>query len=166
MASPYNGARKADAIISYMIKQSLPAVSHLQSSDALEEFKTADKVVVVAYHAANDKSVNETFTEVADAMRDTYLFGASTDAALAKAEGVKQPAIVLYKAFDEGKVTFEGFTKEKIEEWIKTAATPLIGELGPDTYSDYMEVSGCHTWLTIQDTDIDSGWNPTCLHFL
>ena len=139
---PYSGARKADAITSYMTKQSLPAVSLLQTAEALEEFKTADKVVLVAYHTADDKSSNATFTEVAESLRDTYLFGATSDAALAEAEGVKQPAVVLYKTYDEGKVVFEeGLAKEKIEEWIKTAATPLIGEVGPETYAGYMAVS-------------------------
>lgn len=136
--SPYTGQRKADAIISYMTKQSLPAVSDLTAA-TLEEFKTADKVVLVAYFAADDKASNETFTSVASGLRDSYLFGATSDAALAEKEGVKQPALVLYKSFDEGKDVFtEAFDKEAIEKFAKTAATPLVGEVGPETYSDYM----------------------------
>lgn len=125
-----------------MTKQSLPAVSLLQSGEALEEFKTADKIVVVGYFAADDKSSNATFTEVGEAMRDNALFGATSDAELAKAEGVKQPAIVLYKSFDEGKNTFEeGFAKDAIETFVTTASTPLVGEVGPETYAGYMAVS-------------------------
>lgn len=121
-----------------MIKQALPAVS-VVTTETLEDFKKADKVVVVAYFDATDKTSNETFTEAAEKLRDAYPFGASSDAALAEAEGVKAPAIVLYKDFDEGKVVFtEKFDVEKIEEFAKTAATPLIGEVGPDTYADYM----------------------------
>jgi protein disulfide-isomerase A1 len=136
--SAYSGARKAPAIVSFMTKQSLPAVSVLEKS-TLEDFKTADKVVLVAYFAADDKASNETFTAVADSLREDYLFGATSDEALAKAEGVKQPSIVLYKSFDEGKNTFtEKFDKESIEKFTKTAATPLIGEVGPETYSGYM----------------------------
>lgn len=124
-----------------MTKQSLPAVSVLEKS-TLEDFKTADKVVLVAYFAADDKASNETFTAVADSLRDDYLFGATNDEALAKAEGVKFPSIVLYKSFDEGKNTFtEKFDKETIEKFTKSAATPLIGEVGPETYSGYMAVS-------------------------
>ena len=142
---PYAGPRKAQAIVSYMTKQSLPSVSSLESKAALEEFKTADKVVLVGYFAADDKSSNTTFSELADELRDSFLFGATSDAALAKAEGVKAPAIVLYKAFDEGKATFEEtFTKEALTEFAKTASTPLIGEVGPDTYSSYMAV--CRTF--------------------
>ena len=124
-----------------MTKQSLPAVSTL-TADTFEEFKTADKVVLVAFFDADDKASNETFSSVADSLRDTYLFGASNDAALAKAEGVSTPAIVLYKDFDEGKDTYDSkFTKEGIESFAKTASTPLVGEVGPETYADYMEVS-------------------------
>jgi protein disulfide-isomerase A1 len=121
-----------------MIKQSLPAVSEV-TKDTLEEFKKADKVVIVAYVDASDKASNEVFTQVAEKLRDQYPFGASTDAALAEAEGVKAPAVVLYKDFDEGKSVFsEKFDAEAIEKFAKTAATPLIGEVGPETYSDYM----------------------------
>ena len=124
-----------------MTKQALPAVSIL-SSDTLEEFKAADKVVLVAFFEAGDKASNTTFSEVAESMRDDYLFGATNDAALAEAEGAKQPGIVLYKSFDEGKNTFEGkFDEEAISTFARTAATPLVGEVGPDTYASYMEVS-------------------------
>ncbi|KAK7719662.1 protein disulfide-isomerase precursor [Diaporthe eres] len=136
--TPYKGQRKASAITSYMIKQSLPAVSVL-TADTLEDFKKADKVVLVAYFDASDKASNETFTKVAEKLRDNYPFGASSDAALAEAEGVTAPAVVLYKDFDEGKTVFsEKFDVEAIESFAKTAATPLIGEVGPETYSDYM----------------------------
>ncbi|KAF2219990.1 protein disulfide-isomerase [Elsinoe ampelina] len=136
--STYPGQRKADAIVSYMTKQSLPAVSAVDSK-TIEDFKTQDKVVVVAYFAADDKTSNTTFTAIADSLRDSHLFGATNDAALAEKEGVKQPAVVLYKSFDEGKNTFsEKFDSEAITSFIKTSATPLIGEVGPETYAGYM----------------------------
>src|SRR5438045_568695 len=88
--------KKFRRIISYMTKQSLPAVSTL-TPETIEEFKTADKVVLIGYFAADDKASNTTFNAAADSMRDDYLFGATNDATLAQAEGVKQPSIVLYK---------------------------------------------------------------------
>ncbi|EFX05430.1 protein disulfide isomerase [Grosmannia clavigera kw1407] len=136
--SAYKGQRKAGAITSYMIKQSLPAVSTV-TKDNLEEFKKADKVVLVAFFKADDKASNETFTSVAEKLRDNYPFAASSDAALAEAEGVTAPAVVLYKDFDEGKSVFtDKFDEEAIQKFAKLASTPLIGEVGPETYSDYM----------------------------
>lgn len=122
-----------------MVKQSLPAVSALEK-DTLTDFKTADKVVVVAYVAEDDKTSADVFKTVAEKFRNDYLFGSVADAALAEADGVKAPAVVLYKSFDEGKTVFKGkkFDAEAIEEFAKTAATPLIGEIGPETYAGYM----------------------------
>lgn len=136
--SSYPGARKSAAIVSYMTKQSLPAVSVLDK-DTIKDFKTSDSVVLVGYFAADDKASNETFTKVAESLRDSYLFGATSDASLADAEDVKQPAIVLYKSFDEGKNTFtKKFDEEAITQFAKGAATPLVGEVGPETYQGYM----------------------------
>jgi len=136
--SPYKGQRKAAAITSYMIKQSLPAVSGVNKEN-LEDFKKADKVVLVAYVSATDKASRDVFEGVAEKLRDNFPFGFSNEIELAEAEGVTQPAIVLYKDFDEGKSTFTAkFEAEAIEKFAKTASTPLIGEVGPETYSDYM----------------------------
>jgi protein disulfide-isomerase A1 len=122
-----------------MIKQSLPAVSVLDKNSH-GEFTKADKVVLVAYFEADDKETNATYSQVAETLRDSYLFGATNDASLAEAAGVKAPALVLYKSFDEGKNVFDGkFEVEKIVEFAKVSATPLIGEVGPETYSGYME---------------------------
>ncbi|KAL2217769.1 thioredoxin-like domain-containing protein [Thermoascus aurantiacus ATCC 26904] len=135
---PYQGARKSGAIVSYMVKQSLPAVSTV-TKENLEEFKTMDKVVIIGYIAAEDKASNETFTALAESKRDDYLFAVTSDPTLAKTEGVKQPSIVLYKDFDEKKDVFDGkFDQEAIISWIKTASTPLVGEIGPETYAGYM----------------------------
>lgn len=122
-----------------MIKQSLPAVSNLDK-ETHDDFTKADKVVLVAYIDAEDTESVASYSQVAEALRDSYLFGSTTDAALAKAAGVKAPAIVLYKTFDEGKDIFnEKFEVEKLTEFAKNAATPLVGEVGPETYSSYME---------------------------
>ena len=124
-----------------MTKQALPAVSTL-TSETFEDFKTQDKVVLVAYFASDDKTSNDTFSKVADSMRDDFLFGATNDVALAEAAGVNQPGLVLYKDFDEGVVTLnKKFGTEAIEEFIKSASVPLVGEIGPETYAGYMAVS-------------------------
>ena len=121
-----------------MTKQSLPAVSVL-TKETIVDFKTADKVVLVGYFAADDKTSNATFTAAAEKLRDSFLFGASNDAELAKTEGVSFPSVILYKSFDEGKsILAEAMTAESIEQFAKTASIPLIGEVGPETYAGYM----------------------------
>ena len=60
-----------------------------------------------------------------------------------KPRASEQPSVVLYKDFDEGKNVF----KEKFDVdvnlpvFAQTASTPLVGEVGPETYAGYMAVS-------------------------
>ncbi|KAE8144315.1 protein disulfide-isomerase [Aspergillus avenaceus] len=135
---PYQGARQAEAIVSYMVKQSLPAVSPV-TAENIEEIKTMDKIVVIGYMASDDKAASEKFTTIAESQRDNYLFAAANDASVAQAEGVEQPSIILYKDFDEKKAIFDGeIEQDVVNAWLKTASTPLVGELGPETYSGYI----------------------------
>ncbi|KAJ5750936.1 hypothetical protein N7533_007964 [Penicillium manginii] len=135
---PYGGARQTESIVSYMTKQSMPAVTDV-TEDNLEEFKTLDKIVIIGYVGSDDKTTDKSFADFAETQRDNYLFGVSHDAAIAKAEGAKQPSIVLYKDFDEKKAVYDGkVDEESLLKWVKTASTPLVGELGPETYSKYM----------------------------
>ncbi|KAI9924508.1 hypothetical protein ASPWEDRAFT_40966 [Aspergillus wentii DTO 134E9] len=135
---PYQGARQSEAIISYMVKQSLPAVSTV-TEDNIESVKSLDKIVVIGYFASDDKASNEAFTTFAESQRDNYLFAAASDAEIAKAEGVKQPSVVLYKDFDEKKAIYDGvLDQEAVLNWVKSASTPLVGEIGPETYSGYI----------------------------
>jgi protein disulfide-isomerase A1 len=148
-----------------MTKQQLPAVS-LLTADTIEEFKTTDKVVVVAYISADDKTSNQTYTALAESLRDEYIFGATNDAALAKAEGVSQPGVVLYKEFDEGKNVFsDSFKTDNINDFIRVASTPLVGEVGPETYAGYMSVSAVlarNSRATL--TELSTGRYPSRLH--
>lgn len=123
-----------------MVKQSLPAVSTVNEEN-LEEFKTMDKVVIIGYIGSDEKEANSVFTSFAESQRDNYLFAVSDDPAIAKAEGVSQPSIVLYKDFDEKKVVYgDKFDTDSIASWVKKASTPLVGEINVETYYDYIMV--------------------------
>jgi len=104
-ATAYNGPRKSDGIISYMVKQSLPAVTTV-TADKFDEFKKADKMVLVAFVDDESSAPATVFKSAAEEHRDDYLFGLSTDVEVLKAAGVTAPAIVLYRSFDEPTVTF------------------------------------------------------------
>ncbi|KAK3805876.1 MAG: thioredoxin-like protein, partial [Benniella sp.] len=132
-ASDYNGARKADAIVSYMVKKSLPALSEV-TPENLETFSQSDRVVIVGV-LPKDSEKRAVLEEVAKKLSDDFVFGVIEESPDTK-EG-----IVLYKKFDEGKNVLEGgeFTEDSLVEFIKANSVPIMDEIGPNNYSTYME---------------------------
>jgi protein disulfide-isomerase A1 len=123
-------------------RQSLPAVTAVTSAN-IEEFKQADKLVLIAYlDSDSDKPASE-FKAAADAHRDDYLFGLSTDSEVNKAAGVKAPALVLYRSFDEPELQFPGHaataSSAEIAQFVKDNQTPLIDEVSQENYATYAQ---------------------------
>ncbi|GAA5978659.1 hypothetical protein JCM11641_002803 [Rhodosporidiobolus odoratus] len=135
----YAGTRKTDGIVSYMKKQNLPAVSDVTAENH-DEFRAADKVVLIAYVDASDSQSKQTFTEFANQHRDDYLFGVTTDVAAIAAANVKAPSVVLYKTFDEGRNDLEGkISADSLLTFAKEHSTPLLDEISPDNFATYAE---------------------------
>lgn len=136
-----------------MKKQALPAVSEVTASNH-DEFKTADKVVLVAYADESDKSTQQTFRDFADIYRDEYLFGLSTDAAAIAAAGVTPPAVVMYKTFDEGRNDLEGsIDDESLLAFAKEHSVPLLDEISPDNFAMYAEAGLPLAYIFVPATD-------------
>lgn len=132
--SDYQGARKADAIVSYLKKQNLPPVSEV-TAETLEAFSKSDKVVIVAVLPKGDER-REELERIAKIYRDDYVFGVieSSD------EVPSGSGVVLYKQFDEGKNVLDGtFDAESLVEFIKENSVPTMDEIGPNNYARYMD---------------------------
>ncbi|KAG8953618.1 protein disulfide-isomerase precursor [Tulasnella sp. 424] len=142
-SSTYGGPRKADGIIAYMLKQSLPAVSDVTAANH-EEFKSTDKVVVVAYLGSKTDAPAPAFSEVAEKHRDDYLFGISTDEQAAKIAGVQAPAIVVYQKFDNGRADFpvngiKNTNVEVLEKFILDNSVALLDQVTGENYPAYAQ---------------------------
>jgi len=138
-ATDFKGQRKAASIISYMKKQSLPAVSVLEG-DKVDEFSASDKVVVIGFFKDTESAEYKAFAAVADRLREDFVFGTTSDKAAAKKHGASFPDVVLFKTFDEGKADFdEKITEEALTTFIKTNSVPTIDDIGPENYSSYVE---------------------------
>ena len=137
-----------------MIKQTLPAVSFV-TSENFETFSKSDKVVVIAYFDAADTASNETFAAVAKPLRDNFVFGATSDAALIQKEGVTIPVVVMYKTFDDPKTVYSGaFVQADLNDWVKHNAVPFMGEVGPETYTGYMESGLPLAYIFVENIDV------------
>ncbi|KAG8789497.1 protein disulfide-isomerase precursor [Serendipita sp. 401] len=139
----YAGPRKAEGIVSYMVKQSLPAVTTV-TADSHAEFTKADKVVVVLYATSTSAAPVPNFSKAAEKHRDDYLFGIVTDSAVAQAADVTPPALVVYKTFDEGRNVYPAASLTSLDDahldsWLKEVSTPLLDEVSGENYNFYAE---------------------------
>lgn len=148
----YNSARESQAIVDYMILMSKPATTKIEA-DKHDEFSKSHKIVVVAYLKDDDLESHATFSQVAEQLRDSYVFGTTNHDHHADAATVKFPSVVLYKQYDEGKNIHEGeITVDELIKFTKTSATPFVGEIGPETYADYMD-AGIHLAYIFYEND-------------
>jgi protein disulfide-isomerase A1 len=137
--SEYNGGRKADDIISTMKKQSLPAVSYLESGK-VKEFSASDRVVVIGVFGSKDSAEEKTFTALANKLRDKYVFGVTTDKSTLSEHKVADPGVILFKKFDEKVNVFGGSITEKdLNKFVLDNAIPNMDEIGPDNFATYSE---------------------------
>ncbi|KAG0009512.1 protein disulfide-isomerase precursor [Entomortierella chlamydospora] len=132
-AKDYTGPRKADGIVSYMKKQNLPSLTEL-TPETLAEFAASDRVVVVAV-LPKDSEDRQNFKELAERLRDDYVFGI-----IEENPDIEGPGVVLYKQFDEGKNILQGeFTGDELIDFIRINSVPLMDEIGPNNYANYMD---------------------------
>jgi protein disulfide-isomerase A1 len=157
-ATDYTGPRKADGIVSYMVKQSLPAVSEVTLSNHAD-FVKSDKVVVVAYLASSTQEPSAEFSAVAEKHRDDYLFGLTTDQDAIAAAAVTPPAIVVYRSFDAPRTEYPypiaDAKSSDVAEWLKDLAIPIIDEVSGENYAVYANSPKPLAYLFVDPTKED-----------
>ncbi|KAF8621650.1 hypothetical protein AX15_007667 [Amanita polypyramis BW_CC] len=136
----YAGSRQADGIVSYMIKQSLPAVSDVTAATH-SEFQKADKVVAIAYLSSPTDAPAAQFHAAAEAHRDEYLFGLTTDKDAIEAAGISPPSVIVYRAFDEPRLEYpypvSALTSDELSGWLAELSIPLLDEVNAENYRAY-----------------------------
>ncbi|KAF7332095.1 Protein disulfide isomerase [Mycena kentingensis (nom. inval.)] len=154
-ATDYTGPRKADGIVAYMVKQSLPAVSEVTAANH-DEFKAADNVVAVAYLESSTDAPAPAFSAVAEKHRDDYLFGISTDKDAIAAAQVTPPAVVVYRKFDEPKVVYPfpilDAESKDFADWIKELSIPTLAEVNSENYATYAQSDKPLAYLFVDPT--------------
>lgn len=141
-----------------MAKQILPTVSVLDSKQAHDNFlfKERGEVVLVGYIDSSDTASNTTLFAAAEKLHEDFPIGVTSDLAAAQAAGVNFPSIVLYRPENDGKEIFEkAWDVEAIKTFAKEGYKPLVGEVGADTWRQYVEGSGGPTGFIFAKSDAD-----------
>jgi len=127
-----------------MIRQSLPTVSKVMTNN-FKEITSLDTASLIAYIYPEDQESREVFTSIAVFHQDQFIFGIADNSYLAPLGIASPPFIVRYSHLDQVNPVFrEGFEADKIEHFIATYSTPLIGKFSMETYYGYTKVRGPH----------------------
>jgi len=121
----------------------MPAITTISDAATLDDVRSNNDVVVVAFLELEDVELYQQFAALAEEMRDNYVFGyIAGDKALAEAENVRLSSVVVYKAVAETKSVHEGpwSVPAVMREFVKTAVQPLMVEFFPETHDQYLEV--------------------------
>jgi len=135
----YDQGRTADAIVKFMKKQNAPAFVVVRTAEELKSAQS-DDVTVVAFVASEDAA--PTFIQLAKELRNKYGFALVVDSGVTSAEGAANGEVYLYKKFEDGaKVKFEGDISDKaaLSSFIIAESFPLVGEIGPENFRQYVE---------------------------
>lgn len=113
----------------------------------------------MAYLSSSTDAPAAEFSATAEAHRDDYLFGITTDKSAIEADGVTPPAIVVYRSFDEHKSDYpypiSSVTKKDLEDWISELAIPIIDEVSGDNYAIYAGSTKPLAYLFLDTTQED-----------
>ncbi|KAK3333683.1 thioredoxin-like domain-containing protein [Cercophora scortea] len=128
----YRGARRAEALLSFLARRSRPMVTNIHAPHELASFKTADEIVFVAFLDTDDSPFATLFSELAARYRDEFTFGLVVDGSLAEAEGIlKTPTVVCYRSVDGETSTFTPALQDPdaLDAWVKHASRLVLGDL-------------------------------------
>lgn len=143
----------------FVTKQLLPTVSVLTVKAQHDAFlaREKDEVVLIGYFDPGDKASHTTLYAAAERLHEDIPIGVTSDPSAAAAAGVSFPAIVMHKPNDEGKIVYGGGLDdvEYIKSFAKTSYSPLIGELGQQTWKTYLSGAAGPTAFIFARTDAE-----------
>jgi len=144
--SDYGGGRTEDTIVSWVQKRCLPAVSEFESSDDFDTFRSNNKLVLAFCGESND-----VFTSVCDSLRESVTCARVSDTSVCGDSNVR-----LFRSFGDD-ISYSGeLTQEGLSSFVNEERFPLIDEIGPENYKDYMDRGLPLVWIALDGTDDES----------
>lgn len=155
----YDGPRRSSAIVDFVKKQVLATVNSLATKALHDAFleKEKEEIVLIGYFDADDTVAKGALWAAAEKLHEDFPIGVTFNADAAAKAGVSFPSIVMYEPNGEGKEVYKGDIEdiEAIKTFAKTTYTPLIGELGYNTWRNYVSGNNGPTAFIFSRTDDD-----------
>jgi protein disulfide-isomerase A1 len=118
--SEYNGGRTEDTIVNWILKKVGPAAEVVDSVEKVKQIVSSSKVVAV-YFGKDGTRESENFKKAASDLEGAS-FVISTDSKALEEFGVSEPALVLFKIYDDKRVDYKGsWDVESVKRFVETS---------------------------------------------
>ena len=128
--SDYKAARKEQAVINWVRKQSEPPTKTLKTVDDVEKFKSDNEACAIYF--GNDDDEIKIFEGVALKL-ENYPFGVVGDETVAKKFNAKLKSVVIFKKFDEKRNDLETVKEKELSDFIKKYSMKKVGSFDQKT---------------------------------
>jgi len=130
----YTGGRTDGEIVSWLKKKTGPPATELASAEKLKEFIEGNEVAVVGFFKEKDSDNAKIFLEAASDIDDIPFGMAYGEDSLKAYEQDKFGAVVIFKKFDDGKVSFDGeLSADSIKNFVRAESIPLVTEFSDES---------------------------------
>jgi len=147
----YSGGRTEPTIIQWIRTRSMPAVTTLESAEAVTEFQSKGSVVLVGFFEADGDAAKE-LTALAENNRESVVVGQVSSADV-KVDGAEFGKLYLFRDFgdeDDKMVAYDGeLTAEGMTAFMNAERFPLIDAIGPENYKDYVDRGLPLVWISL-----------------
>ena len=122
--SDYKAARKEQAVINWVRKQSEPPTKTLKTVDDVEKFKSDNEACAIYF--GNDDDEIKIFEGVALKL-ENYPFGVVGDETVAKKFNAKLKSVVIFKKFDEKRNDLETVKEKELNNFLEKYFYKKVG---------------------------------------
>jgi len=154
----YTGGRTESTIVSWINKRESVALTNIDNKETYEEYIKRDNVVLIGFYATDSDEI-KTLKEISETVREYTLSLLVTNEQLAKDVNApwKSLRLIINTEGHQTQVDYNGpLTVEDVTKWINGERFPLVGEIGPENYKDYVDRGLPLVWIAINPDDEES----------
>ncbi|KAL6704398.1 protein disulfide-isomerase precursor [Coniothyrium glycines] len=128
-----------------------PAVVGLQQLSS-HDTVGPDFTHIVAFISEEDHESHQVFADVAEKWRGRFSFAFTANASIITAQDASKPSLIVAMPSMNSNTVYDGpFSFEDIENFLQTATKPLIEEIDPGVYDQYVDVGKPLAYILFDD---------------
>lgn len=137
LVTKFSGPRNAQGLVNFVESFRLPAVSTVSSEKELKDLQEKGKPVALLVASSSEATIVPEFNRLADKHRVSFTFAFTTDKSVYPDAPLDQ--IIVLRP-DESEAYAGDGSETSIEDFLKIARVPFVGEISQATIASYNDI--------------------------